>query len=154
YNPAVATPLVFVFHGGGQTAASFSALHPALFTKCDTEGMILVLPQALPNPLSGDTLWSDKPFDIVVDDVAFVTNLLEHLDAALKVVGLCVYAAGFSRGGDFSLWLGSPTTGLLPATAPVCHTMGWVDPSTGVLIPPPPPLEPMAVLMVRGGMDP
>jgi polyhydroxybutyrate depolymerase len=91
---------------------------------------------------------------VVVDDVAFVTNLLEHLDVALNVDRLRVYAAGFSSGGDFSHWLGSTTTGLLAAIAPVCHTMGWVDPSTGALITPPPPLEPMSVLMVRGGMDP
>ena len=154
YNPAVAAPLVFVFHGGGQTADSFSSLHPDLFAKCNAEGMLLVLPQALPNPLAGDTLWSEKPFDVVVDDVAFVTNLIERLDGELNVDRGRVYATGYSSGGDFSHWLGSTTTGLLAAIAPVCHTMGWVDRFTGALIVPPPPLEPMAVMMVRGGMDP
>jgi len=154
YNPATPTPLVFVFHGGGQTVASFSALHPALFTKCNVEGMILVLPQALPNPLAGSTLWSEKPFDVVVNDVSFVTNLVERLAAALNVDRLRIYATGFSSGGDFSHWLGSTTTGLLAAIAPVCHTMGWVDRSTGLLVMPPPALETMAVMMVRGGMDP
>ena len=154
YNPAVAAPLVFVFHGGGQTAAGFSALHPDLFTKCNAEGMILVLPQALVHPVAGKTLWSEKPFDVVTDDVAFVTNVLERIDAALNVDRRRVYATGFSSGGDFSHWIGSSTTGLLAAIAPVCASTGWQDRQTGSLVVPPPPLEPMAVLMVRGGVDP
>jgi len=155
YNPAVAAPIAFVFHGGGQTVASFSALHPALFTKANAENLLLVLPQATIHPQSRDTLWGDRPFDVVVDDRSFFTNLLEHLDAALNLDRLRVYATGFSSGGEFSHWLAATQPGYLAAIAPVCAQTGWNEPdASGPVVAPPPPLEPIAVLMVRGGADP
>lgn len=154
YNPANATPVVFTFHGGKQTVESFSAEHPALFTKCNNEGVILVLPQATVHPQTGQTLWGNKPFDVVVDDVAFFTNLLEHLDATLNVNRKRVYACGFSNGGGMSHYLASTTTGLLAAIGPVCTQTGWNDPVTGLIPTPPAPLEPMPVLIVRGLLDP
>lgn len=134
--------------------ADFSSQHPALFAKANAENMLLVVPQALVHPMTGSTLWTDKPFLYVADDRSFVTNLLGALDAALNVDRLRVYAAGFSNGGEFSHWMGSTTTGLLAAVAAVCSQTGWVDPLTGSLVVPPSPLEPMSMLMVRGGADP
>ncbi len=154
YNPAVATPIVFTFHGGGQTMSEFASQHPALFTKCNSEGVILVLPQATIHPQNGRTLWGNKPFEVVVDEVAFFTNLLEHLDAELNLDRKRVYASGFSNGGSLSHYLASTTTGLLAAIAPVCAQTGWNDPVTGLIPTPPPPLEAMPVLMVRGTLDP
>jgi polyhydroxybutyrate depolymerase len=155
YNPAVAAPLAFVFHGGQQTVAEFSAQHPGLFTKANLENVLLVLPQATVHPVTGGTLWGDRPFDTVVDDVSFVTNLLEHLDATLNVDRLRIYGAGFSSGGEFCNWMAGTTTGLLAAIAPVCAQTGWNEPDrNGPTVTPPPPLEPIAVLMVRGGVDP
>ncbi len=155
YNPAVPAPLAFVFHGGKQTVAEFSAIHPGLFTKANVENMLLVLPQATIHPGTRETLWGDRPFDTVVDDVSFVTNLLEHLDATLNVDRLRIYGAGFSSGGEFCNWMAGTTTGLLAAIAPVCAQTGWNEPdASGPIVVPPAPLEPIAVLMVRGGLDP
>lgn len=155
YNPAVAAPLAFVFHGGQQTVAEFSALHPALFTKANAENMLLVLPQATIHPQSRDTLWGDRPFDVVVDDRSFFTNLLEHLDATLNVDRLRVYGTGFSNGGEFCNWLAASQPGYLAAIAPVCAQTGWNEPdASGPIVSPPAPLEPIAVLIVRGGLDP
>jgi autotransporter-associated beta strand protein len=155
YNPAVAAPLAFVFHGGQQTVAEFGALHPALFTKANAENMLLVLPQATIHPQSRDTLWGDRPFDVVVDDRSFFTNLLEHLDATLNVDRLRVYGTGFSNGGEFCNWLAASQSGYLAAIAPVCAQTGWNEPdASGPIVAPPAPLEPIAVLMVRGGLDP
>jgi poly(3-hydroxybutyrate) depolymerase len=154
YNPAVAAPLAFVFHGGQQTVPEFSAQHPGLFTKANVENMLLVLPQALDHPVTRDTLWGDRPFDVVVDDRVFFTNLLERLDADLNVDRLRVYSAGFSGGGQFSHWLAASQPGYLAAIAAVCSQTGWNEPdASGPVVAPPPPLEPIAVLMVRGGLD-
>jgi polyhydroxybutyrate depolymerase len=143
YSAANATPIVFTLHGGGQTVASFAAEHPALFAKCNSEGVILVLPQALDHPVSRDTLWMNKPFDYVVDDRVFFTNLLEQIDAALNINRKRVYACGFSGGGSFSHWL-----------APICTQTGWKEPdANGPIVAPPAPLEAMPVMMVRGTND-
>jgi polyhydroxybutyrate depolymerase len=154
YTGTSARPILFTFHGGAETLAEFSAQHPDLFAKCNAEGMFLVLPEATIHPQSRDTLWGNKPFDLVVDDRVFVTNLLEQLDAALNVDRKRVYAAGFSNGGRFCNWLGATWPGLLAGLAPVCSQIGWNDPVTGALVAPPAPLEPLPVMMVRGSLDP
>lgn len=115
--------------------------------------MFLVLPEATRHPYSRDTLWGNKPFDIVVDDRAFVTNLLEQLDGALNINRKKVYAAGFSNGGRFCNRFASTWPGWLAGIAPVCSQIGWNDPLTGALVAPPPPVEPMPVIMVRGSLD-
>jgi len=154
YVAANATPVVFAMHGGGQTMAEFAGQHPALFAKCDFENVLLVLPEALDHPKTRETLWMNKPFDYVVDDRVSFTNLLEHLAVALNVDRKRVYACGFSGGGSFSHWLAATTTNLLAAIAPVCTQTGWNEPDeTGPIVAPPSPLEPIAVLMVRGTLD-
>lgn len=154
YSAASATPVVFTMHGGGQTVASFSAEHPALFTKANMEGVILVMPEALEHPVSRDTLWMNKPFDYVADDRVFFSNAVEHLDAVLNVDRKRIYACGFSSGGAFSHWMAGTTTGLLAAIAPVCTQTGWNEPdNNGPIVAPPPPLEPIPVLIVRGTND-
>jgi poly(3-hydroxybutyrate) depolymerase len=153
YTAAAAAPLVFALHGGEQTVASFSAEHPALFARCNADDVVLVLPQALDHPVTRETLWANKPFDYVVDDRLFVTNLLGHLAGALNIDLRRVYACGFSGGGSFSHYLASTTTGLLAAIAPVCTQTGWNDPNTGAILAPPPPLEAVPVMMVRGTND-
>jgi polyhydroxybutyrate depolymerase len=141
-------------HGGGQTMVEFAAQHPALFARCETENVLLVLPEALDHPVTREPLWNNKPFDQVVDDRAFFTNLLERVAATLNVDRKRIYACGFSGGGSFCHYLASTTTGLLAAIAPVCTQTGWNEPDeTGPVVSPPPPLEPMPVLMVRGSLD-
>ncbi len=153
YNPAVATPLVFTMHGGGQTMQEFASAHPALFSKCDSEGVILVLPAALEHPATRETLWHNKPFDYVADDRYFLTNLIEQLDATLNLERRRIYACGFSSGGSFSHYFAATMPGVLAAIGPVCTQTGWNDPVTGAILAPPAPLEPLPVMMVRGGSD-
>jgi polyhydroxybutyrate depolymerase len=154
YSAAAATPVVFAMHGGGQTMVEFAAQHPALFARCETENVLLVLPEALDHPVTREPLWNNKPFDQVVDDRVLFTNLLERVAATLNVDRKRIYACGFSGGGSFCHYLASTTTGLLAAIAPVCTQTGWNEPDeTGPVVSPPPPLEPMPVLMVRGSLD-
>ena len=105
------------------------------------------------HPAKQFPLWSEKPFDVVVDDRAFITNLLETLDAALNVDRTRVYAAGYSSGADMSFWLGGTTLNVFAAIGAVCGSTGWYDPETMVLVPPPTLPGPMPALMVRGSVD-
>ena len=60
-----------------------------------------------------------------------------------------------SSGGAFTHYLAGTRTGLLAAIAPVCTQTGWNEPdNAGPIIVPPSPLEPIAVMMVRGTLDP
>ena len=154
YSGAVETPLLFTFHGGAETVAEFTAQHPNLIAKCNAEGLFLVLPEATIHPQSRDTLWGNKPFDIVVDDRVFVTRLLDQLDDGLNLDRKRIYAAGFSNGGRFCNWFAATWPGVLAGIAPVCSQIGWNDPVSGALVAPPMPLEPLPVIMVRGSLDP
>ncbi len=154
YVAATATPIVFAMPGGGQTMLEFATQHPALFAKANAENILLVLPEALDHPRTREPLWMNKPFDYVVDDRIFFTNLLERIAARLNVDRQRVYACGFSGGGSFCHWLAATTPGVLAAIAPVCTQTGWNEPDeNGPIVAPPAPLEPIAVLMVRGTLD-
>jgi len=154
YTGAMPFPLGFICHGGGQDIASFSALHPDLFLDYNARQVILVLPEATEHPQPQYRLWGDKPISVVVDDRAFITNLLETLDATLNVDRLRVYASGFSNGGDFSYLLGGTTAGIFAAIGVVCGAQGYFDPLGMVIVPPAPLPGPMPALIVRGGVDP
>ncbi len=153
YDSGTATPLVFAFHGGGQSAVAFSNLHPALYQKCDLEGMLLVVPDATFHSDAGRRLWGNKPFSTVVDDRDFAENLLTHLDGALNIDLTRVFAAGFSNGGSFCHYLAATRSGMLAAIAPVGCAIGWNDPNTLAPIAPPAPLESVPVLLVNGLLD-
>ena len=153
YNSANPAPLVFAFHGGGQSALSFSNLHPALYQKCNAENMLLVVPDAIFHPTAGKRLWGNKPFAAVVDDRDYVENLLAHLDATLNIDLTRVYAAGFSNGGSFCHYLAGTRTGMLAAIAPVGCALGWNDPVTLAPVHPPAALEPVPTLLVNGLLD-
>lgn len=153
YSGATPTPLIFVFHGGGQSAATFSNLHPALYQKCQSEGMLLVVPDATVHPDTGTRLWGNKPFAAVVDDRDFVESLLAHLDATLNVDLSRVYAAGFSNGGSFCHYLSGTRSGMLAAIAPVGCALGWNDPVTLAPIAPPAALEAVPALLINGLLD-
>jgi polyhydroxybutyrate depolymerase len=153
YTGANATDLIFALHGGDETMPDFAANAPGLFTKCNLEGVFLCLPEATKNPETGGTLWNNKPVNVVVDDRAFLTNLLEQLDTTLNIERRRVYLCGFSNGGRMGFWMSATWTNVLAAIGVVGSMTGWNDRTNGALVAPPAPLEPVPVHMTRGTMD-
>ncbi len=117
--------MIFMFHGGGQSAASFAGRPGMLKLKehADADDRIVVFLQATPgNSVFIPGLWLTNP--LVRDDVAYTEELLDHLETELNVDTDRVFAGGFSNGGRFVHELGSELPGRFLALAAVSSYYG------------------------------
>jgi polyhydroxybutyrate depolymerase len=121
YKRTNPTALVLVFHGGGGTGRRAATL-----TRCsqlsDQQGFIVVYPNGL------DHHWNDgrgttPPEQQGVDDVGFVSALLEHLAQTLNIDPKRVYATGISNGTIFTQRLGCELSNKIAAIGPVAGTL-------------------------------
>jgi polyhydroxybutyrate depolymerase len=112
-------PLLFVFHGAGGTGTNIASISG--FTNlADQEGFIAIFPDGV------NTIWDDgRPPDPnigPVDDLRFVSIMLETLTRSLNIDHTRIYAAGYSAGGMFSYRLGCEMADYFAAVASVAST--------------------------------
>lgn len=93
YNPDRPMPLVLVFHGDDGNGRSISNV--TRFNElAEQKGFIVVYPDGI------DQKWSLRGNGQGrVDDVLFVSALIDHLQQQINIDNHKVYATGFSRGG-------------------------------------------------------
>ncbi|MGB1074382.1 MAG: alpha/beta hydrolase-fold protein [Flavobacteriales bacterium] len=112
YDPAVAAPLVIVYHGFGDCASyweehlgqdlGFNAL-------ADEEGFLVAYPQGAYRPSKESTYWEpgngtgDHLYD---NDVYFTQQLIADVAADHNVAAGEVYVAGYSNGGMMAYSVG------------------------------------------------
>ncbi len=112
--------MIFMFHGGGQSALSFAG-RPGmleLHDHAEAEDRIVVFLQGT----EGATVWTPGYWETdptVRNDLLYTEELLDHLEANLNVDTDRVFAGGFSNGGRFVHELGSELTGRFLALAAV-----------------------------------
>jgi len=114
-------PLVLVLHGRTGTGAGAMRLtHMDLVA--DRHGFVAVFPDGL------DRSWADgrgTPADRQgVDDVAFVSALVDHLSKTLPVDSRRVFACGISNGGFMAARLGCELSPQIAAIGVVAATFG------------------------------
>lgn len=117
YDASRPTPLVLVFHGTFGNANNI-AEKTGFNEIADRENFLVVYPEA------AGIQWNDGREDSTtrppVDDVAFVSDLIDHLGAVLVNVDTRrVYATGMSSGGMMSYRLGLQLADRIAAIAPV-----------------------------------
>lgn len=118
YRSNVPQPLVLNFHGHGSTAAAQEKL-TKLSLLADQQDFLAVYPQGMigPDHQSG---WATGPaWDPQVNDVLFVSDLLNHLQAQFCIDPLRIYAMGFSNGGGMTNLLAARMAGRIAAFASV-----------------------------------
>src|SRR6266550_6864087 len=118
YHSSTPQPLVLNFHGHGSTAATQEKL-TKLSLLANQQDFIAVYPQGMigPDHQSG---WATGPvWDPHVNDVLFVSDLLNSLQTRLCIDPLRIYAMGFSNGGGMTNVLACTLAGRLAAFAPV-----------------------------------
>lgn len=133
--------MIFMFHGGGQSAAEFSARPGMLKLKdhADADDRIVVFPNATPGvSVLADGLWNTYPW--FRNDLDYAEELLDHLEADLNVDTDRVFAGGFSNGGRFVNELGTTMHDRFLAIATVSAYYGtalWqpAGPPAGVRVP-------------------
>lgn len=128
YDGKHATPLLLVFHGAGQGALIIQE-DSNLNSVSEKTGFIVVYPNAINQSSYSDTggFWangSGNSADLKgVDDVAFVSALIDKMAKELNVDMGKVYAAGFSNGASFTLRLACELSDRVAGVAAVASTL-------------------------------
>lgn len=166
YSASTDAPLMFCFHGGTQDIQSFvfsqidtiNGGREELWETADSNGMVLVFPQALVNNISGATLWNDKDLFPQVaspyDDLGFVLHMIDTLSQDLSIDTTRIYASGFSNGADFTNLVSSQLSCKFAAAAAVAgRTANPVSQIDTTMIFYPLPTSPVSMMIVRGKRD-
>ena len=140
YDGSRPVPLVVNLHGAGSNALEQN-FYSGFSNKSDTEGFVLLAPNALGTPTS----WNFAGLSREADDVAFVAAMLDRADAQLCIDTSRVYAAGISSGAAMSVALACKLQDRIAAIAPIAGA--WYPPGC-------PKDHPMPVIIFHGTDDP
>ncbi|HTF27387.1 MAG TPA: PHB depolymerase family esterase [Flavitalea sp.] len=118
--------LVIAMHGGGGHAEQFEA-SSGLTGKANSAKFIVVYPDGVPGPLKIQT-WNAGgccgfAMETKIDDIKFISQLIDKLVAEYKINPKKIYATGHSNGGMMSYRLACELSGKIAAIAPNSSTM-------------------------------
>ena len=142
YDGSEAVPLLFSFHGLGSRGVEQIDLtnFPAL---TEQEGFIAVFPDS--TELEGERRWYTAESD--VDDVGFVSELIEWFKEGYNIDETRIYATGMSNGSMFTWYvaLSLPGTfaGIAGVTGPMRRNAFEFE-----------DVKPMTVIVIHGTDDP
>jgi len=144
----VPAALVVVFHGGDGNGASAERL-TGFDDLADRQKFVVAYPDAWGRH------WNDgrdvDAFDSYrdrIDDVAFVSSLIDAISAAYRIDPRRVYATGISNGAIFSNFLAARLADRIAAIAPVAG--GFAEPLRSGFR----PSRAVSVLIINGTEDP
>jgi len=120
YRSEAKLPLVIVLHGGGKGNGHTPGKYLGFTALADMKGFVVVYPNGI------DDHWNDGrgvtyrgASDNSVDDVGFISQLIDKLIKVYKVDSHKVYVTGISNGGIMTLRLGCEISSKLAAIAPI-----------------------------------
>jgi polyhydroxybutyrate depolymerase len=118
YRADTPLPVVLAFHGYGGTAAGMEA-SSGFSALADLQGALAVYPQGLLFPDAQAPFWASAgPVDAGIDDILFVSQVLDDLQRRLCVDAAHIYATGFSNGGGMTGYLACRLASRIAAFAP------------------------------------
>jgi len=156
YDGKVARPLVLMFHGNGGTAESV-VKETGWVAKSDASSFIVVFPEATRPDMTqpprfgrNNPAWNDgsgrfHAGDNNIADVAFIAELLDHLEAKFVVDKRRVFATGFSNGASMTFRVGLELSDRIAAIAPVSGALWIAEPKIA---------RPVSLLYITGTADP
>ena len=142
YDPNKATPMVLNFHGltsNGMQEIFLTGMN----LKSDAQGFIAVHPEGTGNSWNAGGCCDPAAKDMV-DDIGFVTAMLDKLESDLCVDPKRVFVTGMSNGAFLSDRIGCELAARVAAIAPVAGVL--VSPTCN-------PARPMPVLAFHGTAD-
>lgn len=141
-------PLILVFHGRGGDGAGMERL-TGFSALADRSHFVVVYPDGFGRS------WNDGREGARsvaqrgdVDDVAFVSALLDTLTAELRVDPRRIFATGLSNGGAFSHYLAANLASRIAAVASVAGGLAWPFAYRFA------PVAAVSVLVIHGTADP
>mgnify|MGYP000942051716 CR=1 FL=1 len=133
YNDGNNYSLVIAMHGGGGSGEQFER-SSLLSEKANSAGFIVVYPDGVQgNGVLKARTWNagaccDYARDNNIDDVQFISRLIDKLVAEYKINPKKIYATGHSNGGMMSYRLACELSGKIAAIAPCGSTMVVTSP--------------------------
>lgn len=113
-------PLVIMLHGGQMTGIQMERI-TGLSETADDKNFVVVYPDAI-GIYKGRLYWNDSRVP-EVDDVAFISALIDELIIRENIDPRRVYVAGYSNGGGMANFLGVAISDKIAAIAPVAGTI-------------------------------
>jgi polyhydroxybutyrate depolymerase len=152
YDFTKSVPLLIVLHGGGGTGRNMVKLTMGGFDEIsDTKGFVVVYPDGIEKHWK-DGRNSDETGDSGhkgnIDDVGFISALIDHLINEMHIDWKRVYVTGMSNGAIMTYRLGCELSGKIAAIAPVAGNI-----PQNLLISCS-PSRPVSVLAINGVNDP
>ncbi len=148
YRPTEAAPLVFGLHGYGGTAIGLEN-NTGLSNIADREGFIAVYPNAMPWGSDQKQMWNAGGaytgwWSGGVDDVGFISSLIESLSIEYTIDTGRVFVFGHSNGGFMAHHLGAQLPHKIAAIAPCAGLLAYSDFAPG---------PPVSVIHFHGDED-
>jgi len=148
FDKAKPAPLVFVLHGGGGDGARAARL-TRFRARADSDGFVVCYPNAVNHHWNdGRQVRRFRSQREGIDDVGFISELIDRFVADLGIDPTRVYATGISNGGMMCYRLGCELAGRIAAIAPVAAAM------PALLADSARPTRPIPVLAINGTADP
>jgi polyhydroxybutyrate depolymerase len=125
YDKNRSMPLVIALHGGGTTGKMTEILTLGGFnTLADRDGFVVVYPDGIgrhwDDGREGARYYTHKE---KIDDVGFISSLIDHLVNELNIDNKSVYVTGISNGATMSNRLACELSEKISAIAPVAGAM-------------------------------
>lgn len=141
-------PLVLVLHGGGGNAENAEKM-TGFTEKATREGFIVAYPEGTGRRKNRLLTWNaghccGYAMDKRIDDVGFISTLLDKLIEGYPIDPKRIYATGMSNGGMMTHRLGIELATKITAIAPVVGTL-FGDEKT--------PAHPVSAIMLNGKLD-
>ena len=148
YDEMTPTPLVLVLHGGGGSAQKMVNF-TKFSTLSDQEGFIVVYPNGVENHWNdGRGVHRYRAHRENIDDVKFISVLIDHLSQEYTIDETRIYATGISNGAMMSCRLACELSERIAAIAMVAGAMSEELSASCS------PLRPVSVLVMSGTEDP
>lgn len=109
-------PLIVVMHGAGGTGKDMEQISD-FNTLADRDTFIVVYPDGI------STAWNDgRPSENEIDDVGFITHIVDYMLGAVNIDPARVYMTGYSMGGMMAYRMGCMLPDQVAAIASVAST--------------------------------
>ncbi len=126
YNGAIAWPLVFDLHGYTSSALN-EQLYSNFMPIADTAHFLIVYPNGTLS--AGQPFWN-AGFGAAVNDVQFISNLIDSLSIQYNIDANSIYSCGMSNGGYMSHTLACELNDKIAAIASVTGSMSVLQKTT------------------------
>lgn len=124
YNASSARPLVLDLHG--YTSNAYEEQYYSNFMPiADTANFILVYPQG--TSYLGQPFWNAGMSSTAVNDVQFISDLIDHVSSLYSIDPNSVYSCGMSHGGFMSHTLACALNNRIAAIASVTGSMYYTQ---------------------------